>query len=389
MSDNRLLVTHDQWRSSRIYAYCPNCDDVFGVDKGSSQVCPVCMNVCRDIFREIVDRVSRIWEFYESMRVKDGPFGRFRETGSPHPYSLNATYHALEKYHGLTQYGFDSPYSPEQVRRWIDTILLDLNPETGLIDDPFLAEETGRSDRYLARVHNLSNRLAETFAKLGYPEVYRISITQRQAHDHLADERSALAFLEDDLWETEPWGKGSGTAKQVIRHEDLLARTGQPGDGMAEFVHRWLDDRQDPDTGYWFGSRATANNRACGAYKLICWLYRPKGWKVNHLEKIVDTTLALQTPRGDFGDDGYSCQVWDPLLLLKMGLDRLGSYRREEIFQAAARAFLNIKDHWSDEHHTFVSHPPDPPTVQDLMEWGVVTFMAEILLGIPVFNPGQ
>ena len=119
---------------------------------------------------------------------------------------------------------------------------------------------------------------------------------------------------------------------------------------------------------------------------MICWLYRPRNWKINHLERIVDTTLALQTERGDFGDNGFACQVWDPLLLLKVGLDRTGNYRREEIFEAAARCFLNVKDHWSDKHHTFVARPPDPPKMQDLMGWTVVEYMAELLLGIPVFN---
>ena len=153
----------------------------------------------------------------------------------------------------------------------------------------------------MAVTYNHSNRFQEVFTKMGKPEAYQVPLRQLQGHDHLTSRESALAFLNDETWEHQPWGKGSGTMKQVIRHDEILRQNGEPDDGMAEFVHNWLDEHQDPATGYWFGERASPNNRACGAYKLICWLYRSRQWKINYLDKIVDTTLALQSPRGDFG----------------------------------------------------------------------------------------
>ena len=386
--ENRLIVPREQWRSTRVYGYCPACDDVFGVPKTEVLRCPTCEITCQDIFAEIVDRVSTVWDFFETMRVQEGPFGRFREGDNSNPYELKATYHAIEKWQLLVEYGFEHPYTPEQIDEWVETILLDLNPETGLIEDPFLAKDTGRSEEFMAVTDNHSNRFQEVFTKMGKPEAYQVPLRQLQGHDHLTSRESALAFLNDETWEHQPWGKGSGTMKQVIRHDEILRQNGEPDDGMAEFVHNWLDEHQDPATGYWFGERASPNNRACGAYKLICWLYRPRQWKINYLDKIVDTTLALQSPRGDFGGGAYSCEVWDPVLLLKMGLDRRPDYRGEEIFAAAARVFLNIKDRWNESDHTFTFDTSKPSKVIDLMHMSIIPFNAEILLGVPTFEDG-
>lgn len=115
--ENLLVIPQEGWRSTRVYYYCPECDDVFGIPKGDSPVCARCgQGGCRDIFTEIVERVSTVWDFYEAMRVKDGPFGRFREADSPHPYTLNANYHAIQARLSLVRYGFEEPYTPEQVR---------------------------------------------------------------------------------------------------------------------------------------------------------------------------------------------------------------------------------------------------------------------------------
>lgn len=383
---NRLIVPHEKWRSTKIYAYCSACDDVFAVPKGEALNCTSCGRTCRDVFEHLVERISTVWQFYEQMRVADGPFGLFRESDYPHPWSLQATYHALEKRESLVRYGFEEPYTPQQIDQWVQTIVSYVHPESGLIEEPFAAEQTGRSEEFFGSMYNVSNRLSEVFKNMGRPNVYRVPLRQLQHYDHLTSRQSALAFLVRDLWHTDPWGMGAQTIMQVDRHDRILRETNQPDDGMADFVHQWLDDHQDPQTGYWFGSDATLNTSACGAYKLICWLYRMRDWKINHLERIVDTTLALQTPRGDFGDDGFSCRVWDPMLLLKVGMDRLGDYRRDEMFDAAARVFLNVKDHWSDHEHTFKQHMDKPARMLDLMQWAVVLYMGEFLLGVPIFE---
>lgn len=383
---NRLIVPHENWRSKKIYAYCPSCDDVFGVPKGESLNCTGCRRACRDVFEHLVERINTIWRFFEHMRVQDGPFGLFRESDYPNPWSLQATYRALETRWSLVEYGFEEPYTPRQIDEWVQTILSYAHPESGLIEEPFAAEQTNRSQEFFGTMYNLSNRLAEVFKNMDKLDVYRVPLHQLQHYDHLTSRQSTLDFLVRDLWHTNPWGMGAQTSYQVDRHERILHETNQPDDGMVDLVHHWLDEHQDPQTGYWFGGKATMNTSACGAYKLICWLYRMRNWKINHLEKIVDTTLGLQTPRGDFGDNGYSCRVWDPMLLLKVGMDRLGDYRQEEIFDAAARVFLNVIDHWSDEEHTFTQDKSKPARILDLMQWAVVLYIGEFLLGVPIFG---
>jgi hypothetical protein len=127
------------------------------------------------------------------------------------------------------------------------------------------------------------------------------------------------------------------------------------------------------------------NNRACGAYKLICWLYRPRGWHIHHIDRMIDTTLALQSERGDFGDSGFGCQVFDPLLLLKVGRDRRPGYRRNDVDAAAARCYLTLNDHW-DPDHGFFKNAHGEVRLNNMVELPIALYMAELLLGISYFD---
>ena len=58
--------------------------------------------------------------------------------------------------------------------------------------------------------------------------------------------------------------------------------------------------------------------------------YLPQSWKVSHMERTVDTTLSIATPEGDFGDNGFGCIVFDPLLILKHARETIPDYRRDD-----------------------------------------------------------
>lgn len=104
------------------------------------------------------------------------------------------------------------------------------------------------------------------------------------------------------------------------------------------------------------------------------------------MEKIVDTTLSLATPRGDFSSRASGCQVFDPLMVLWVIQKYLPHYRKNEIDEVAANCFLNFKDYWSETEHFFVNK------IGGLADWnakhcmGTPLYMAQLLLDQEYFK---
>jgi len=65
-------------------------------------------------------------------------------------------------------------------------------------------------------------------------------------------------------------------------------------------MFRWLDDHQNPVTGYWdLGRGSSALNAMAGAFHFY-FLYFLTGRRVQYPERIIESTLALQHPDGLF-----------------------------------------------------------------------------------------
>lgn len=396
---SKFVVLREKWRGRRTFHYCQGCDRVVGVLREEWPVCPVCETSDLDDIFTIIDRkLPTIWKFVEAMRVKEGPYGRYQGYASdPRPYRIVASDQAMSFNHLMRHAGYTPPWTKKQLEEWIDTILLDLNPETGLIEDPFEIEEKGRTEEVLFNQYCVSRGLASVFARAGFPHKYHLPKQAMEERDCLADEQHALAFLNDQenpadfldayTWETSPYSKGSQVTWAIRRHEAVLREKGLPDDGVVEFVHQWLDQKQNPQTGYWGGEKASANNQMCGAFKLLV-AYQDHDWMINHLDRMVDTTISISTPEGDFGDNGFGCTVFDALLVFKIAQQKMPDYRAEDIYETTARTFLNFIKHWSDEEHFFTSEPMPGARAEMVAMHGLATpmYMAEILLGVEMFS---
>ena len=394
---SKFIVPRETWRGSRTFHYCQHCKDVVGVKKQDQPLCPVCATAdLPDIFSIIDGKLLTMTQFVENVRVKEGPYGRYRGyQDDPRPYRMVAADQALSLNHQMRWCGYTPPWSPEQLESWIDTILLDVNPDSGLIEDVFEIAEKGRTEEVLFSMYNLSRGLEIVFRRAGFPGKYRLPEDKREEVDVLSDEDTAIAFLNDRknpaeflnkfTWATSPYSKGAQVVWALRNHEAVLQANGRADDGITEMVHEWLDRKQNPATGYWGGEAASMNDAACGAFKLFV-AYRERGWPINNLERIVDTTLSIATAQGDFGDDGFGCTVFDPLLLLKVALRECPHYRTEDVYAATARCFLNFLNHWSDREHFFTPQPMPDGRAELVGINGLATpmYMAEILLGAKI-----
>ena len=395
--NSKFLVPRDRWRGSRTFYFCEACKDVVDIARQDEPTCHACGAVgLPDIFTVMDSKVRTVWQFVENMRVKEGPYGRYKGSkDDPRPYRVVAADQALSLNHQMRWCGYTPPWSNEQLSQWIDTILLDLNPESGLIEDPFDIQEKGRTEEVLFYQYNMSRGLAVVFGRAGFPDKYQLPLKKRDEIDVLCDKDTATAFLNDQknpaeflnalTWETSPYSKGAQVVWAIRNHEAVLKEKGLENDGVVEFVHEWLDRKQNPETGYWGGEQASMNDASCGAFKLFV-AYREHDWEINHMERIVDTTLSIATPQGDFGDNGFGCTVFDPLLLLKVALRECPDYRAEDIYETTARCFLNFLAHWSDEEHFFTPEPMPGAQAELVGINGLATpmYMAEILLGVSI-----
>ncbi len=398
----KFLVPRSAWRGKQTYHVCSCTAAVIGVDKAKRPACPCCGRVdIEDVFTAMDRRVRTVPAFLESVRVKEGPYGRYRNSvDDPRPYRVVSSDHAISLGHQFVWSGYDPIWSREQLKAWIDTILLDLNPESGLIEDPFEIAEHGRTEEVLFGQYCTSRALVSGFRRSGFPERYRLAERVVEQRDILQTRQMALDFLEDrrqpaehlngSTWEKAPYSKGAQVVWALRMHRQHLKDKGSADDGIAEFVHEWLDAHQNPESGYWGGQQASLNNAACGVFKLLV-AYNDLGWRIPRPERIIDTTLALADADGGFGRDNggvpsFGCTQFDPLMLLKHSMDQLPGYREEEIYATVARSYLNFARHWSDEDHFFRSPGSSRATLISMHGMGTVMYMAEILLGVEILR---
>jgi hypothetical protein len=402
----KFLVARDQWRGDMTYHVCPcTKDDVIEIPKSAPSDCPKCgQKNIDDIFTAMDRKLRTSPMFLESIRAQEGPYGRYRMSRyDSRPYRLICSDYAMSFGHQVVWTGYDPIWTRDQLREWQATILLDVNPETGLVEDPFDIAENGRTDEVMYRQFMLSRYMVNAFRRNGFPDLYRVPDRQMQTMDMLRDKETALAFLEDrkyaadyqktSTWRNDPYSRGSQVVRTLQVHRQCLKDAGLSEDGITEFVHRWLDDHQDPRTGYWGGEEACVNNGACGAFKILV-AYRENNWPIPRPEKIIDTTLALADKNGGFGLDGggvpsFGCSQFDPLMLLKNALDEKPEYRRQEVYHTTARSYLNVLRYWSDEEHFFLHPAQNYATLVSMMGMGTVMYMAEILLGVEILRPDR
>jgi len=403
----KFLVSRNAWRGGRTYHVCPACGTdagVIGIDKSKRPDCPRCRRAnIDDIFTAIDRRLRTVPAFLESVRVHDGPYGRYRNTvDDARPYRVLSSDHAMSLGHQFVWSGYDPIWTREQLSNWIDTILLDLNLESGLIEDPFEIADKGRSEQVLFEQYGASRALASDFRRCGFPDRYRLPERVVEQRDILQTRQMALDFIEDRrqpathlsgcTWEATPYSKGAQVVWALRMHRQHLKDQGLPDDGIAEFVHDWLVAHQNPESGYWGGQRASLNNAACGVFKLLV-AYNDFGWPIPRPERIIDTTLALADAGGGFGLEGgdvgnpsFGCTQFDPLMLLKHSMDAVPGYREDEIYGTVARSYLNFARHWSDEDHFFRAPGSPRATLISMHGMGTVMYMAEILLGVEILR---
>ena len=380
-----LEIPHDQWPGEKIYYYCPECDDVFGEPKESTNRCRKCgRQGLKDIMRELAERLARMWGFYEMTRFEKNKWlFRYKPGGE---VSFFATVLALGLYGSLRSLGIACPWDggdDEIIDEWIDALLAYLDPETGLIDcseiGGYLWYSQGPDTTISQYVSfGLSRTISKGLFEPGRYEMAPGKMKKKDALESVESFRDLVDILPNS------YGGGSWIWWALMNHRDILRDRGVgESDGMIEYVHSWLDEGQDPGTGRWLSAVDKEYDPeiiANGMFKVIS-SYTAFDWEIHYKEQIIDFLLDVRAdPKTGFDGKG-TCSIFDPMMVA-WTLRRHGcTHRQEEVKEAVARSFLAINNRWDDDAGWYKLG-----TWQEKHNIGAFFYMVAVILELPIMT---
>jgi len=280
-------------------------------------------------FPELLSLRKRVLEWVERMRVRDAPYGRYKMSASTQPYLLSSCYAAFvrELYSDLAN------LSTRQRKQWIDYINSCQDKGTGLFCDPEMRPEHAKNHSWEYLSLQSTTLCLSALSALQGINRYPFQYDQRWY-----DPSGIVQWLRDRDW-SNAWMEANTVMfvailliREFAQHRTVKAKQ------VLEKMLEWLDDFQDPCTGYW-GTREGASllNGMAGAYHLYLLYYyldRP----LKYLDKIVDSTLSLQQEDGLFSPrgGGGACEDIDAIDTLVNVYQRI-TYRRADIVRALMR----------------------------------------------------
>lgn len=102
-----------------------------------------------------------------------------------------------------------------------------------------------------------------------------------------------------------------------LTYENQTQKPSDRRENAIEYIFKYLDSEQDSMTGYW-GKMVRLNpiNGMYGAAHIYLF-YKYYGKKVNYIDQILSSTLALQLPDGLYGPNGGGgCEDYDAIEIL-------------------------------------------------------------------------
>jgi hypothetical protein len=230
-------------------------------------------------------------------------------------------------------YGDLDSLPPEQRNEWLDYLIAGQDEETGLYIDPIFKSEERTSAQHTDELlfwHSTTFILSAVKVLGGMPK-YPVSAV----HDILTPKRM-VSFIERLPWEQSTWVVGNWTygIGSLVAHDYGVTQEPANLEAMDAFFD-WHDSHQLPDTGWWdLGGNQPVRHQQYGGYHtlMVYWMYdRP----VRNPDKMIESTLSLQTPEGHFG--GGCCEDMDAVDTA-VSLCRQYGLCQGEVADAMARA---------------------------------------------------
>jgi hypothetical protein len=223
---------------------------------------------------------------------------------------------------------------------WAEYIQSHQQLNTGMFVDPMLKRKDLRSQSHSLTYMTWQSTFFAVAAldALDTKPMHPLSFVQDIQNKHSAD-----SWMQKQQWNN-PWLASNMVmfllSLSISRTQDDLDPAGV---SYAHAMLDWLDEHQDPETGYW-NPRGTASlrNAMAGAFHFYFFYYY-LGRPIKYVNRIIDSTLSLQAEDGLFGKKlgGGACIDLDAIdILVKLSL--LTDYRSSEIYEALQKAFVAL-----------------------------------------------
>lgn len=156
---------------------------------------------------------------------------------------------------------------------------------------------------------------------------------------HLKDPAYLRGWIDAGPWEN-PWLHSNNIMFALTflqadhersRNEEMLV--------AFDSVLDYLDERQDPDSGLWQPvDRRDDRNALYGAYHFFPY-YVWRGREIQHVDRIIDTTLQIQDNCGTYG--GGACEDLDAVHTLVI-MSTLSNYRVNDVRRSLERCLWRL-----------------------------------------------
>lgn len=373
-----IIIPPDRWPRSQVFYFCPDCCTVCDVPKDDQPNCPLCgRKGLKDIFSEIAERLERSWHFFEATRMDRGSWLFAHEPGG-------AVHHMDEGAHTLPTYPL--AYYAELralgfVPPWLDANDADMRKMEDLIIALWVEElkDYGMDPDSDWIVFNRIFTNKREFPLPRHDASFVQSLSPGDVEPDLTTCESTLAYFNSLSWHENPYSACGRIGHALDLHLARRRRSGEASlDASYHYVKELIDGQYQSGNGYWGGSKADFINRTSGNMKILC-IYARFGWPIPEPKRIIDYHLNGANETAGF--EGSGCSAFNqmhPLCCIFGQYPKLRSYRCDEIDRHTARTFMTFLDNWNDETHFYGE------TWLGKHNHGVVTFMAELLLDLPI-----
>lgn len=245
---------------------------------------------------ELAQLREKVLAWLDRQHVPHGTIGSYRMSEKIAPTMLSACYAARIKQLA----GSLRSLSPAKLSDWVKDINSAQDPRTGWYDDPKLPRAV-RNELAKSEQEREATLLSYTYEALTLIE----SLGGRPRHplhflEQYEDLEDLRKWLESRNWKTKQ--SGCDILYLAFPHVSSgfpnVKRFRSP---WVAALFEWLEERQDPETGYWGTvSRAPLQSAFTAAFHIF-HLYFVSGRPVRFVERIIDTTLSLQREDGHVG----------------------------------------------------------------------------------------
>ncbi|MGE9290700.1 MAG: hypothetical protein ACQKBT_06910 [Puniceicoccales bacterium] len=270
----------------------------------------------------------------ESIRYKEEQWGRWKyHSEMVRPYSLNASGLAIKLLHRL---GELEKVPKDKRDEAVDYIRGCQDPDDGLFRDPLELEGDRTGATTWDQIWGQRNSAAvDALEVLGAPPLYPT------VKAHFADLRSVnVRDWSMSLDWSNPWLNGETWARAIMSFLKSSTKETEGEDQVILDEMFGLVEEKLLDSSSGYPTLLGCDNRSvamAGLFKLM-FGYLSAGREIPYAERAIDSTLALQNPNGEFGEERDMCLNWDSLWVLReLDLQLEGGYKHAEITEAGER----------------------------------------------------